>query len=589
MAAVKADGTLWVWGDNRFGQLGNGTTVYYSSPIQVGALTNWTQVSAGFYNIAAVKTDGTLWTCGYNNYGQLVFPQVSTIVLPNLSSPIQVGALTTWKQAAAGSNFAAAIKTDGTLWAWGYNSFGQLGNNDPTLAQQSSPVQVGALTNWKQVSAAQNFAAAIKTDGTLWAWGTNTSGQLGNGTTVLYYSSPILVGALTNWSQVSAGTGFTAAVKTDGTLWAWGTNNAGQLGNGTNTAYLSPIQIGALTTWKQMSAAPNFTAAVKTDGTLWAWGTNNAGQLGIGTTVLYSSPIQVGALTNWKQVSAAQNFAAAIKTDGTLWAWGINITGQLGNGTVTTYYSPVQVGALTNWSQVSAAPNFITAVKTDGTLWACGLNTSGQLGIGTTTLYSSPVQVGALTTWSLVYAGTGFITAVKTDGTLWTCGLNTSGQLGYSTTQSSVPLQLSSPVQVGALTNWKYVAVNSSGYSMAAVKTDGTLWTCGYNGQGQLGNSTIVSYSSPVQVGALTNWSTVATGVNNTAAIKTDGTLWTWGIDNYGQLGNGTSAWYSSPVQVGALTTWNTVSVGNNSMVATATPAAPTFTINIGPGVKFNT
>jgi alpha-tubulin suppressor-like RCC1 family protein len=199
------------------------------------------------------------------------------------------------------------------LWACGYNTLGQLGNG--TVVNYSSPIQIGSLTNWKQVVCGGTRSHAIKTDGTLWSWGGNREGEIGNGTSITTYSSPIQVGLLTNWKQVAAGNQVnslsggdffsqTLAVKTDGTLWAWGNNGYGALGNGTTTPYSSPIQIGALTNWKQV-ACGYATFAIKTDGTLWAWGYNLVGGLGNGNTVSYSSPIQIGSLTNWKQVAAA--------------------------------------------------------------------------------------------------------------------------------------------------------------------------------------------------------------------------------------------------------------------------------------------
>ena len=358
-------GALFSWGYNAKGLLGNGTTISYSSPIQVGSLTNWKQLSCGGqYSQAAIKTDGTLWTCGYNGSGQLGNGSISA-----RSSPIPVGLLTNWKQVSisATTQYVAAIKTDGTLWTWGGNSSGALGNG--TVTNYSSPIQVGSLTNWKQVSAGQ-AAAAIKTDGTLWMWGQNNTGQLGNGTTI-NYSSPVQIGSLTNWKQVSCGISYTVAIKTDGTLWTWGQGAYGGLGNGTTINYSSPIQIGSLTNWKQVSAGfYNFVGAIKTDGTLWTWGNNGdsgasaGGVLGNGTVnTYYSSPIQIGSLTSWKQVDCGSLTMGAIKTDGTLWMWGWNTYGgQLGNGTIVNYSSPIQIGLLTNWKRISCG--YVTSAIT---------------------------------------------------------------------------------------------------------------------------------------------------------------------------------------------------------------------------------
>ena len=349
--------------------------------------------------------------------------------------------------------------------------------------------------------------------GTLFGWGSNSSGQIGNGFDVSY-SSPIQIGSLNNWRQVYCGDSSTGSIKTDGTLWTWGRNNNGQLGNGTTINYSSPIQIGALTGWKEVAmasrAAGFYTGAIGINGTLWAWGRNNQGQLGNGTTVDYSSPIQVGSLTNWKQIDGTKGSGSAtffaIKTDGTLWGWGGGGQGQLGNGFTVNYSSPIQIGSLTNWKQVAGHSFSFAAIKTDGTLWGCGYNFYGQIGNGTAIAYTSPVQVGSLTNWKQISGGQNFVAAVKTDGTLWTWGRNNNGQLGNGTT-----INYSSPIQIGALTNWKQVSFGTSP-TMAAIKTDGTLWTCGYNASGQLGNGTIINYSSPIQIGSLTNWKQVGSG-----------------------------------------------------------------------------
>jgi alpha-tubulin suppressor-like RCC1 family protein len=276
-------------------------------------------------------------------------------------------------------------------------------------------VQVGALTAWSKVRGGESFTVAIKTDGTLWSWGNNTSGKLGLGNTT-YYSSPKQVGALTNWATVAPMGNSVLAVKTDGTLWSWGQGDYGKLGLGNTTSYNSPKQIGALTTWSTVSGGNFHALAVKTNGTLWSWGANFAGSCGLGNTTAYSSPVQVGALTAWSKVSGGNAYASfAIKTDGTMWAWGQGSTGRLGLGNTTDYSSPKQIGALTTWSKiVGSGYKFGLAIKTDGTLWSWGSGGSGQLGLGNLTSYSSPKQVGALTTWSVTSGGSFFSLGIYT-------------------------------------------------------------------------------------------------------------------------------------------------------------------------------
>jgi len=353
-------------------------------------------------------------------------------------------------------------------------------------------------------------------------------------------------------------------------LYSWGANPYGGLGLGNTTYYSSPMQVGSLTNWLQLSASYGTSMAIKTDGTLWGWGYNNYGQLGLGNTTNYSSPKQVGALTAWSKVSTGtylsnQPLTAAIKTDGTLWTWGRNFYGGLGLGNTTNYSSPKQVGSLTNWSNVYSGGNWVMALKTDGTLWSWGANGFGNLGLGNTTNYSSPNQVGALTNWAFISVpcvNSIFVLAVKTNGTLFSWGGNPQGNLGLNNLT-----YYSSPKQIGALTTWAKCA-NGGNYFALAVKTDGTLWSWGANGQGQLGLNSLAYKSSPNQVGSLTNWNLVFCGDSFSSAIKTDGTLWTWGQNNQGQLGFGNTTPYSSPKQLGSSTAWQTVGAGKITMLA---------------------
>ena len=314
-AAVKTDGTLWLWGKNDYGQLGDGTTTSTntgrSSPVQtVSTGTTWKMVSSGGYGdcTAAIKSDGTLWSWGRNQYGQL-----GDSTTTSRSSPVQIAG-TNWKIIDCGGHAMGAIKTDGTLWTWGYNGYGGLG--DSTSTSRSSPVQI-AGTNWKTLAVSvylETSTGAIKTDGSLWTWGRNNYGQLGDGTTT-DRSSPTQISG--TWKQISTGfsynSGYMSAIKTDGSLWSWGRNNFGQFGDGTGTSSSSPVQtISGGNNWKMVSAGCEFTGAIKTDGTLWMWGKNYVGSLGDGTTGHKSSPVQIAG-TNWKIVHCGSSHAIAVR------------------------------------------------------------------------------------------------------------------------------------------------------------------------------------------------------------------------------------------------------------------------------------
>lgn len=342
--------TLWGTGDNGRGSLGINNTSNKSSPVQtVVSGTNWKLINAGSYFSGAIKTNGTLWMFGDNEYGQL-----GTNDINHRSSPTQITP-SGWKTISCGADYSSATKIDGTLWLWGRNLNGQLGTNDTT--NRSTPVQTAAGgTDWKLSVSGSTHTGAIKTDGTLWMWGYNFYGQLGNDTNT-DISSPAQTNSDTNWKTVSCGDNFTVAIKTDGTLWAWGKNAEGQLGTNNRTIKSSPVQtVFGGTNWSTVSCGFNHTAAIKTDGTLWVWGQNNWAALGTNDLLHRSTPVQTAAGgTNWKSVSSGGNNSGAIKTDGTLWLWGYNASGQLGTNDLLHRSSPVQtVFGGTNWRLVSA-------------------------------------------------------------------------------------------------------------------------------------------------------------------------------------------------------------------------------------------
>jgi alpha-tubulin suppressor-like RCC1 family protein len=357
---------LYTWGLNTCGRLGDNTVTDRSSPGTVaGQGITWCMVSAGSSHTAAIKSDGTLWTWGTNSKGQL-----GTDNTTNRCSPGTVaGGGTNWCFVSAGVDWTAAIKTDGTLWTWGYNFRFQLGNGSGSLAclSQVSPAQIsGGGTTWRFVAAGEFSGAAIKTDGSMCTWGYNgggiTDGVLGDGTTTNRSTPTTVSGGGTTWSTVSMGRAHTVATKTDGTLWTWGFNINGELGTGTTTSRSSPgTTAGGGTNWSCGVAAPlqsRMSAALKTDGTLWTWGGNSNGRLGNGTITNRSSPgTTAGGGTNWCRISSTAGYGfAAIKTDGTLWTWGGNSNGGLGDGTTTSRSSPgTVIGGLSNWISVSMA------------------------------------------------------------------------------------------------------------------------------------------------------------------------------------------------------------------------------------------
>jgi alpha-tubulin suppressor-like RCC1 family protein len=553
-AIIGTDSSLWTFGYNDYGQLGHTNTVSRSSPVQVGTDTNWSAVSTGGSFTLAIKS-GALW-----GWGDGTIPDNS---YSSRSSPIQIGSLTNWSKIAAGPAFGAAVKTDGSLWTWGTNYMGTLGLNLGYAADKSSPTQVGGLYTWASVAAGRKQTFAVKTDGTLWAFGYNNYGQLGNNS-IANTSSPVQIGSDTNWSKVNAGYFTTFAIKTNGTMWSWGRNDDGQLGQNNLTNISSPVQIGSLSTWSNI--AGNYsTVATKNDGTLWSWSSNDQGNLGLGDTVPRSSPVQIGSDTDWSKLGSNLKTNAAINTAGELYIFGDNEYGQLGINSVADASSPTQVGAqIYGWIDADVGGDHIGAIRADGTLWTWGRAQAGQTGQNTgapTPIQrSSPVQVGTDTNWLKIKNQRNGMMAIKTDGTLWAWGYQDQGQLGDNST-----IPRSSPVQIGALTDWSLIS--SGDYMQHAIRTNGTLYGWGRNNSNatSIGDNTRVDRSSPVQIGSDT-WSTVATGMHIASAIKTNGTLWAWGAAaTSGATGQNDRIDRSSPVQIGTNTNWISTAVGGST------------------------
>ena len=355
------------------------------------------------------------------------------------------------------------------LYSWGYNNVGNLGHNN--LTRYSSPTQLPGTWSTTGISSESFASFGVKrTDGTLWVWGEGSGGQLGlnEGGPTVRYSSPVQLPG-TTWSAKRAhgrSSMGNLAIKTDGTLWAWGSPNAGQLGQNQGIAEISsPVQIPG-TTWATVAAGDRNMAAIKTDGTLWCWGQNFAGELGDNSRTQRSSPVQVPG-TTWKQVICPdQQVTMATKTDGTLWSWGYNYLGLLGlndshPGGMRS--SPCQIPG-TNWSELAAGSGSGRVAycrKEDGTLWGWGGNQYGRLGQNNLTNYSSPVQIPG-TTWSTIAEGGGIILAKKSDSTLWTWGPNSHGSLGQN---QSYPVLIgtSSPVQIPGI--WGEVGLISKSYN----------------------------------------------------------------------------------------------------------------------------
>jgi len=587
--AVRSDGSLWCWGANAYGQIGNGGTDSSLSPVRSGSSRwRWTTVTAGQNHTCGLQIDGTMWCWGDNSTGQL--GSGGSAQSPD---PMRVGTQT-WVAVQAGGNHTCAVQSNGTLWCWGDNSHGAVG--DGTTVNRSQPVQVDGA-NWVAVTTGSSHTCAVKGDHGLWCWGQNSDGRLGNGSTD-DSSLPMSVGS-GSWASTSAGESHSCGVQMDGSLWCWGENLSSQLGTGNTTSSAIPVHVGSAS-WASISAGGSHSCGTQSDGTLWCWGANLSGQIGDGSNVTRSAPVRVRGRA-WVVASAGTGHSCGRRQDGSAWCWGANESGELGDGTSTARQTPEQlVGSLCG--QVPICGN---SVVEQGEECDDGNNTNGDgcsfeclsekchgvvctpndqchdAGVceSTTGLCSNPARAdnspcedgdpstlndtcqagvcipgaSACPTVQSLESGSLSTCITWTGGHLWCWGYNYYGQLGVGTTTNSyIPKELASG-------RWNTVNVGS--YYACGIKSDGSLWCWGQNTYGQLGIGTSVNKSTPTQVQD-TGWAKVALGNGHTCATKSNGSLWCWGYNSSGQLGTGTTANRSLPVQIGG-NDWVDVVAGN--------------------------
>ena len=599
---LAGDGTVWGWGRDDVGELGDGIGGNKDLPVQTIGLTGITEISAGSNHSLAVKDDGTVWAWGGNLNGQL-----GDGTTTNHSTPIQVSGLTGMTAVAAGNGFSLALKNDGTVWAWGINNYGQLGNG--TNTESHTPVQVSSLTNITAIAAGIGHGLGLKNDGTVWAWGDNQNGQLGDGTTT-DQTSPVQTTGLSGITAIAAGQGYSSmALKSNGTVWDWGENQSGQLGDGTTTDRTSPVQATGLSGITAIAAGGGHGLAIKNDGTVWTWGFNLYGGLGDGTNTNHSTPAQISGITGAIGIAGGDYHSLAIKNDGTSIAWGFNFSGQLGNGNTTDSNVPVQTSM--HICNLSIDPNHgpttgNTSVTINGQNFQNGATVTfgsetpvSTTFVNSTTLtLSTPAHTPAETvdvtvtnpddgfatmtngftydsassscdfTANSLAAGDTHSLGLKADGTVWLWG----NQHGIGTNE---------PSQVAGLSNISAVSttgggniIDTNGYSLA-LKNDGTVWAWGVNTDGRFGDGTTNDSDTPVQVtdpsdgsGFLQNVAGISAGFHHAVILKNDGTVWAWGRGTSGQLGNGTASDSLVPVQVSGLTNILQVSAGGDFSLA---------------------
>ena len=606
---IHSDGTMWAWGNNYDGQLGDGTTVTRSAPVQIGSASDWRSVSVGYAHVAAIKTDGTLWAWGNNQSGQLGIGSTTSRHVPS-----QVGSASDWTAVSIGYAHTHALKADGTMWAWGSNSEGQLGNG--SVIGSTTPIRIGSESDWSKI-ATSSFTGrylALKTNGTLWSWGENPS------------MIPEQKGTDADWIEVAMGGYGGYGIKANGTLWTvWEAGDHGDLPEG---------QIGNATNWIDVTVGANRAVALMNDGTLWAWGDNyHDAYMQYDDRAPCDTPflgneglVKIGDETDWSAISAGYGHIAALKSNATAWVWGDTDTfvGDGSNG-LEDKLTPTRVGTAANWRSVAVGMGRSLALDANGSVWAWG---GRQVGDGTGNARYVPEKVAENST--LISHGWNSARAGATGGVLsWGFYLficHRNGFVGYMPAPSAGgglsgdnAISLSAggdgifwilldgtlrfegedldgfPIsgQVGSDTDWQSVAAGDR--HRLAIKTDGTLWSWGLNYSGQLGIGSFVAQATPTRLGTGTQWKKVSAAGAYSVALKHNGTLWVWGngvvspvrvgtdadwvdvsaslaLKSNGSLwdwvGNGTTIDRAAPVRIGSSNQWSAMAGGNGHSLA---------------------
>ncbi|MGQ8873815.1 RCC1 domain-containing protein [Paenibacillus sp. TSA_86.1] len=641
--ALKDDGTVWIWGNgNRvIGYQSSTSTIHYS-PIQIAGLSNIVQIDMTYLHGLALRDDGTVWSWGFNDSGQLGLGDYI-----DHSTPTQVPNLNNVNKITAGYSHSMALTNSGDIWSWGNNYYGEVGDAS-AIQKRPNPVKAAHLKGATDIEAGEMYSYALKKNGSVWSWGNNTYGQLGNGTTtsqptrvlvsgfsypvdkdapsapaqlrvagktsataVLYweesednhavkeylvYSGSTLFSTLpvdgkslesiVNYTasglapgqtytftvkakdyqgnvseasnsvtvtteqsftkEMSGGQDHTLVLKTDGSVWAWGSDQSGQIGSDKVYSTKTPTQVSNLSSITAITSGPDYNLALKSDGTVWAWGSNQSGQLANTNARMSDVPKKIEGIDSVIAIDAGTTHALALKRDGTVWAWGSNFYGELGIGNNTSQYAPTKISSLTGVKSISAGAFYSFVIKTDGTIWSWGANSRGQLANGTEVNKNVPTRVTTLSGVENISLGFYHGLALKQDGTVWAWGYNNNGQLGDGTNTSR-----STPVRINSLSGISQIATGNF-YSLA--RTSNVVYSWGQNSYGELGNGGRSGSNSPNQVVSINSVQNIAAGVFHGMALSNNNLL-TWGYNQDGQLGNGTTTNSYVPVSVLGMST----------------------------------
>ena len=544
-AYLAADGTVWAWGDNSYGQLGQGNFTPLTGPVRVPGLNNIIEISTGFYHTLALTSNGQVYAWGYNYDAELGQGAVGTVS----TTPVLVPGLVGIKSVSAGGYFSLALGANGTGYAWGRNSSGECSTGS-TGSPVVSPTAFGGV--WRKLAGGGLHGLGIGVDGNAYAWGNNTYGQVGNGTSGGSVTPFVAVTGMSNVVSIAGGCFHSLCSLADGTVRLWGNDNLGQCANGSTTGNVTtPYTPPGYGYVGRVTAGYNTSYLWTIYGAVYAAGDNGYGQcLAATSTASYPSMQFIGYIyARWNAcLGGLGNSQSAVGADGVVMAWGSNGNGQVGynsGGVSVTTLTTVNGGWNNDRIIAVAAGNAHTmALKADGTLWTWGSDGYGRLGDDATIAdKNTPVQV-PIDHVVAIAAGSYHCLAIDIYGRLWSWGWDSSyGQLGNDAALADQP----TPVLVG----YYYRAIAGGAYHSLAVAYNGAVWAWGGDNSLQLGDDTVYANKpTPVQVAGLSNVLSVDAGYSTSCALRADGRAFYWGLNNFGQGANGSTGTITAATQI---------------------------------------
>lgn len=611
---IKVDGSLWCWGRNSVGQLGDGSMTNRFEPVRLGAQTTWKLVVAGWDHSCAIDSADAMYCWGAGGEGQRGDGTLTRVLVP---TPIS-GTLT-WKTVGLGDRHTCALATDDSLWCWGLNDHYRLGLGEGQPQVVSVPMRVGTDT-WTSLGVGQQFACAVNTGGALRCWGANQDGQLGDGSTT---NRAVPTAAnddeFTDYTEVVGGGTHACGLRAGGELRCWGRNQRGQLGIdlGTTARVIpTPVPVAGITApWATLGLGLRTSCAIDAAGQLWCagyvangalgtgdgsrrtpvmipgawdrlslgddatcaqamgtpniacWGANYDGLLGDGTLIDRFAPPPPSAMV-WNAFDLGDH-GCGIGGGSRLFCWGRNNDGQLGQNNTMWTTTPIVVG-LAMWGRISSSRSHNCGI-TAGQLYCWGRNAerqAGQVQTDPTVNPNAPILeprlVASTMTWREVGTGLDFSCGLKNDSKPYCWGHPGHGQLGNGSATTSA-----TPTPVTVTTNLTFNEIHVGGRHVCAITAADVAWCWGWNQYGQLGIGSTNDRSTPVQL--MGSWKSLALGEEHSCGVRTDGTLWCWGRNHYAQVGDGTTIDRIDPTQVGTATDWEAAAAGMRHSCATKT------------------